>query len=125
METLEKTYTIQAPAEKVFEALTDEKNIEAWSGAHATMQTNPPGEFSLWDGRISGHNKTVEPRKIVQDWKAENFQEFSQVTFTLNDSNGTTTLHLLHENIPDDEIRSIDKGWDEYYVGPLKEMVEK
>jgi hypothetical protein len=31
----------------------------------------------------------------------------------------------VHENIPEGEVDEIADGWKRYYLGPLKELLEK
>jgi len=123
MATIKKTYQIRTSLEKVYEALTDPELIEEWSGDDAIMtESNLP--FSFWGGSIHGVNKMVTKNKIVQDWKEEHWESYSLVTFLLSESEGVTTLELIHEDVPERSAKSIDKGWDKYYLSPLKEMLE-
>ncbi|MEQ8687885.1 MAG: SRPBCC domain-containing protein [Imperialibacter sp.] len=124
MGAVTKIYLIKAPLQKVYNALTIKALIERWSGAEATMDTNVGGEFALWGGSIHGINRQISNKLIVQDWKEKNWSAFSKCTFNLSESGGTTTLELLHDNIPSGSVKSIDNGWDEYYLTPLKELVE-
>jgi hypothetical protein len=43
---------------------------------------------------------------------------------TLTHKGGCTAVHLLHENVPDEEAEAIDDGWERYYFGPLKKLLE-
>ena len=125
MKTLKKTYEIKAPADRVYRALTDETVMEKWSGQPVRMNARPGGEFMLWDGSIHGVNREVNKNKIVQDWQEKKWDKPSKVTFKLEEQEGLTKLELLHEEIPEASFSSIVKGWDEYYLGPLKQIVEK
>lgn len=124
MNKVEKKYNIQASLSQVFEALTSVDKIEEWSGASAKMESNAGGEFSLWDGAIHGINEEVSKIRIVQLWKEANWDVYSHCVFTLKEQGQSTELWLLHTDIPQSSVKSIDKGWDEYYLGPLKEMLE-
>lgn len=124
MGTVTKTYSINATAEEVYNALINEDLIEQWSGDEATMDIKPNGLFSLWGGSIHGVNIEVTPTKIVQDWKEEGWSDYSKCTFTITQKGNSTELHLLHEDIPENSVKSIDGGWDDYYLGPLKELLE-
>lgn len=124
MGTVTKTYTISATAKEVYNALVNKDLIEQWSGTEATMDIEPNGKFSLWGGSIHGVNLEVTPNKIVQDWKEEGWNEYSKCTFTITDKGDVTELYLLHENIPESSVKSIDSGWDDYYLGPIKELLE-
>jgi len=45
--------------------------------------------------------------------------------FTLSEKDGVTTVDLTQTNIPDSELEDIEKGWKSYYMGPLKDLLEK
>ncbi|MCR9248800.1 MAG: SRPBCC domain-containing protein [bacterium] len=124
MKTVIKTYTIASTPEDVFKALTEVPLIEAWSGSEATMDLNTGGEFSLWGGDIHGINKKISPDQIIQDWKESTWPEYSLCTFNISREGSNTKLELIHENVPDQSANSIDGGWDDYYLGPLKELLE-
>jgi uncharacterized protein YndB with AHSA1/START domain len=132
MNTIHKTYEIKAPIAKVWQALTDPELINAWgAGPDAKMGAEEGAEFSLWGGDIHGKNTKVEPEKLlVQDWYGDSdWDEPSKVTFALSDDNGVTTVALTHENFPLDEdksdIDSFASGWDDYYMEPIKQLLEK
>lgn len=120
-----KEYTISAPLERVFVALTSHVEVEQWSGSEAIMDTSPNGEFSLWGGSIHGINVQITKHRIEQKWKEEKWVSFSKVVFELKEYEEGTKLKLLHEDIPEDSLNDIDQGWDDYYLGPLKYHVER
>ena len=124
MRTIVKQYTIAAPLREVYLALTDTHIMEQWSGSAVVMELKEGGTFELWDGTIHGFNRKLTESCIIQDWKEESWKEFSQVTFRLFETNRSTQLELVHEHVPDESSSSIDKGWDEYYLGPLKALLE-
>lgn len=124
MNKVEKTYQIKASKSEVFDALTRVDKIEQWSGATAKMNLAPDGEFSLWNGSIHGINQVVSDSKIVQLWKEASWTSYSKCIFTLKEVDQSTMLVLEHTDIPESSLASIDKGWDEYYLEPLKEMLE-
>ena len=124
MKKLSRKYEIKARLSEVFHALTSEDLIEQWSFSEAKMDLKPGGKFSLWGGDIVGVNREVSETRLVQDWKEAPWPEMSRVTFTLSEMNGITTLELVHEGIPEASFKGISEGWDEYYLGPLKDVVE-
>lgn len=123
---IEKTYRIAAPRNLVWAALTDPIHIETWSGAPAFMADKPGTEFMLWDGDVRGRNLQVDPGHIlVQEWYGGDWDEPSIATFTLWDaSDGGTFLELSHSNVPAEETADLDTGWDDYYLGPMKRLLE-
>ena len=81
--------------------------------------------FKFWDGDIFGKNlEVVKNKKLVQDWSENGWENPSRVTFSLISNGGKTELTLIHENVPGKELKSIDDGWDEYYLSPLKNLLE-
>lgn len=126
MKTLKQKYVIKAPIGKVWQALVDPQLIDDWGAGSAQMSDKEGFEFKLWGGDIYGKNIKVIPNSLlIQEWTAPNWENPSKVTFSLKEDKGQTTINLLHENIPDKEATEIDYGWDSYYMGPLKEYVEK
>jgi len=124
---IHKTYVIDATREEVWAALTDPKVIERWGGGPVAMGAQPGFAFRFWDGDIHGTVRTVDPdRSMLQEWYGGEWDEPSFVCFTLTDEpSGGTRVKLDHTNVPADEAADFDAGWDAYYMGPLKELLEK
>ncbi len=126
MARIEQTYTIKAPAAKVWQALIDPKVIDTWGGGPAIMDDQISTEFSLWGGDVHGKNTEVVAEKLlVQDWDDGRLPHASKVRFELSEKNGVTTLHLVQADIPDGRFDDLDDGWHDYYLGPLKELLER
>lgn len=125
MKSLKQNYLINAKIEKVWDALVDPEIIAKWGGGPAEMNDTEGFKFKLWGGDIFGKNIEVIPeKKLVQEWYAGKWGVPSIVSFNLNEKNNTTILNLVHKNIPDKEFKDIEKGWKEYYILPLKQLVE-
>jgi activator of HSP90 ATPase len=123
---IRKVYKISTPIEQVWKALVDPEIIDKWGGGPSKMDEKVGTEFRLWDGDIHGKNvEVVKEKKLVQEWFSGDWPEPSTVKFTLKSENSKTILELQHTDVPDDEVDDIDQGWDDYYLGPLKEMLEK
>lgn len=126
MAVIEKSYVINASAEEVFEALVNPELIQIWSGDEAKMSADIGAEFTLWSGQMFGKNMEVVPnKKLVQEWCYEQWNEPSKVTITIKAKGKTSTVTLMHENVPDKSLNSIADGWDTYYFGAIQEMFEK
>lgn len=125
MKTIQQNYLIKAPLEKVWQALVDPKVIDEWDGGPAEMSDRVETQFSLWGGDIHGKNiEVILYKKLVQQWKEDDWQDFSKVTFKLSKKGDKTQLDLLHEDIPDSKAKDIEAGWKSYYLGPLKDLLE-
>ena len=126
MRTIRQVYTIEAAPHRVYEALTNADVISAWSGGEARMDARPGGTFSLWDGSICGTNLELETeKKLVQGWKEDTWDTESRVTFTLTPDGNGTRVDLLHEDVPDDAYDDVAEGWNIYYLGVIKENLER
>ncbi|MFI5240645.1 MAG: SRPBCC domain-containing protein [Candidatus Saccharimonadia bacterium] len=126
MKTIVQNYEISATIDQVWEALVSPSKIEEWGGGPSVeMQATKGSEFKLWGGDIYGTNTKVEaPKLLEQDWNTDGFDKPSKVTFALSAKNGVTHLLLTHSNVPDDREQDISEGWKEYYLGPMKQLLE-
>lgn len=123
MKDFKKYFSIPAPPDDVYLALTNANTIHLWSGEEAVMSTEPESEFSLWDGSIVGKNLEFDPgKKIVQQWYFGEQQESSIVTIKLHEDNDGTSVELRHTNIPDQDYNDIVEGWTNAYFGSLLEF---
>ena len=124
MKDLKKYYILHAEPGDVYNALTNQKMIEIWTGEDAVMSTEAGSEFSLWDGSITGVNLEFEEgRKIVQQWFfGDDAAEASVVTIKLHPDKKGTSVELIHTNIPDEAFKNISEGWEEDYFGALREL---
>lgn len=129
MKTITQKYFINAPIEKVWNALTNNKEIDGWGAGPAKMDDKEGTDFSLWDGSIWGKNiEVIKHKKLVQEWysnEENKWTEPSIVTFTLSENSDGVTIDLLHENIPDKNVKDIEEGWKDYYLGPMMDYLEK
>ncbi len=122
MKNIKRYYILNARPKDVYNALTNKRMLEIWTGESAEMQPVAGSEFSLWDGSIAGLNiEFEENKKIVQQWFFDEADE-SIVTMKLHPHRKGTSLELLHTNIPDEAYENISDGWDEDYFGALNEL---
>lgn len=126
MKNYKKYYTLPAPPDEVYLALTNPLSIKLWSGGDAQMSTEVDSEFWLWDGDILGKNLAFEAnKKIVQQWYFDGQVEPSIVTIKLHEHQKGTSVELLHTNIPDDSFDEFVEGWDTSYFAELLEFFEE
>lgn len=122
MKQIKRYYTITAEPKDVYNALTNKRMLEIWTGEDVVMELEPNSEFSLWGGSITGINLEFEEnKKIVQEWFFDEEQK-SIVTLKIHPHKKGTSVELLHTNIPDDAYGNISEGWDEDYFGALNEL---
>jgi len=138
MEKIEKKVSINAPAEKVWKALTEPKQLGEWMMMPTTFEPVVGKEFTFkaegmegWDGYFHCIVREVEVnKKLVYTWNSGMINAETLVTILISETEGQTELTLIHtgwENLPA-EMRSqmIDghsKGWDERFVKKLSELL--
>ena len=126
MKNFKKYFTLPAPVEDVYLALTNPKSILLWSGDWAEMSEVSGSEFSLWDGSIVGKNLEFETnKKIVQQWYFGEDSEDSIVTIKLHAKGEETSMEVEHSNIPDEAFSDIVEGWNNSYFASLLEFFEE
>jgi activator of HSP90 ATPase len=124
--TIRKVYKISSTVDQVWNALVDPSVIDEWGGGPSTMDSKVGTEFELWNGDIYGKNiEVITKSKLVQEWFGGDWAKPSIVTFTLKKDNSNTILELEQIDVPDKEFEDIEYGWDDYYIGPMKLMLEK
>ncbi len=127
MKIIKQTYNIKAPVEKVWQALVDPKIINKWGGGPAAKMDDKVGtEFKLWGGDIRGKNtKVVKKVELAQNWISGDWPTPSKLVFKLSAVKGGTQVDLIQTGVPAEDIDDIADGWKEYYLGPLKDFLEK
>lgn len=123
MKNFKSYFVIPAEPKDVYNALTNKKMLEIWTGEDAIMEAEPGTEFSLWGGSITGLNiEFEENRKVVQQWYFGEQEEPSIVTLILHPEKKGTSVELRHTNIPDEACENIIEGWKEDFFGALREL---
>jgi uncharacterized protein YndB with AHSA1/START domain len=129
MPTIKKEYFIAVPPRILWDALTDTKQIEGWgAGPDAVMTMEEGGKFSFWGGDVTGKNLDIEPEKsLVQEWTMNGATTEVTVTLSEGEFEGEegTNMTITQTDVPEAEVEEFDRGWDEYYAGPLKEFCEQ
>jgi activator of HSP90 ATPase len=126
MKDFKKYYSIPAPAEDIYLALTNPVTLQLWTGEPAIMSAEPGSEFSLWDGSIVGRNIEFEAgKKLIQQWYFGDQPEESIVTILIHPKGMSASVELLHTNIPDEDYDDIVDGWNDSYFGALREFYKE
>jgi uncharacterized protein YndB with AHSA1/START domain len=127
MKIIRQSYLIAASPAEVWRALTDPEMIAEWSGADAVFEPTVGAEYELWDGSFCGEIVEAIPnQKLVQTWQPDYWEtEDSVVTFTLTPVGHKTRVALLHENVEAFDYEGTKEGWELYYLGAIKQMLEE
>jgi len=132
METksIKQTVTFDAPPQKVYELIMDQKKHAAFTNSKVVMSKEINGKFDVFDGYCSGYNiELIDGEKIVQAW---NFVEdgwpsdhYSICTFTFKHIETGTKLVFSQTLIPAHKAEELKSGWKEFYWKPMKEFLKK
>jgi uncharacterized protein YndB with AHSA1/START domain len=134
---IERVYN--APAEKVWQALTSADAMRHWYFDLPEFKAEPGFEFEFHgkgkDGQDFLHKcrvTAVEPgRKLTHSWRYEGYPGESYVTFELFPEGDKTRIKLTHEGLEtfpqdtNDFARgNFEMGWNQIIGTSLKEYVE-
>ena len=127
--TIEQSVTFNASPHDVYEALMDSEKHSRFTGAKARISREVGGEFSAYEGALSGTNLELVPdAKIVQSWRGsdEGWEpgHYSTATFSLEKIDGGTRLTFVQTGVPEKSFEDISEGWQTYYWAPMKQMLE-
>ena len=125
------TQTVQLPVKpvEVYDALVNPLKHAEFTGAAATGDASPGGEFTAWDGYIHGTYLELErARRIVQHWSTAEWPEGyppSRLEFHFALKNGGTEVTMVQTEVPVSQAAAYEKGWHDYYWKPLAEYFSR
>jgi uncharacterized protein YndB with AHSA1/START domain len=127
---IEYSIQIEAPAEVVFEMLTDAKLLTEWMAQHADVDSRPGGPFRwVYENGdvVLGHFVEIDPpRRLVlaYGWEHPASRAIApgstRVEITLEEADGATMLRLVHVGLPAAEEDAHRSGWS-YFLGRLEQ----
>ncbi len=99
-----------------------------FTGSPASIDDRVGGEFSAWNGYITGKNLALDPgRRILQSWRTTDFPADapdSELELMMEACTAGTVFTLIHRNLPPDQVEDYRLGWEEEYLQPLKDYLE-
>jgi uncharacterized protein YndB with AHSA1/START domain len=121
--TVERTISIAASPETVWEFFVDPEKLVRWKGMTAELDPRPGGTYLC--EVIPGHTargKYVEldpPRRLIFTWGWESQEGVppgsSTIEVVLTPEGDGTSLHFVHRDLPSAEAaESHAHGWDHY-----------
>ncbi|MHB8645376.1 MAG: SRPBCC family protein [Thermomicrobiales bacterium] len=119
--TIEKEIFIRATPERVFRALTEKADLEAWFVKEATVDLRVGGALRLfWDPEsVEGVFLEVDPpRRVVFTWdERPQVEGITTSAFTLTAEGDGTRLHLIHSGFGsgtawDRLFEGVNSGWE-------------
>jgi uncharacterized protein YndB with AHSA1/START domain len=134
-ETITKSITVDAPPSKVFQAITDEKELTNWFPSIARLDARVGGsvefQFQRADGTVDHIvlGKVIEiipDKKFSMSWKNTSDPNFPDtvVTWMLEPDGGKTKVKLVHSGFEKGKWLDLhDGGWS-YFAGRLVEYCQ-
>ena len=120
--TLKETFPVKP--EVLYKAWLNSEEHTRMTGGEAVCTDHIGGDFTAWDGYISGKNKSLSPNKeIVQDWRTSEFEETqadSLLTLQFKEIPVGCELTLIHTEIPEGQS-DYAQGWIDHYFIPMKD----
>ena len=131
---------ITASAQRIWEALTNNSQMQQWYFKLDSFEPTVGFTFSFYGQGQKGekykHNcriTAVEPgKKLSYTWEYENREGSSEVSFELFPDGDETLVRITHtgldsfpKNNPDFDASSFSKGWNHILGISLKDFVEK
>lgn len=111
--SIEKELFLQAPPERVFQALTEAEQLVHWFLSKAEVDLRPGGEIKFkWGTGASNFGKILvlePPHRFSYTWEALSPSP-TTITFELAAEQDGTHLHLMHTGIGTGE------SWDHFYT---------
>lgn len=131
---------VNAPAEKVWAALTDKAQMKEWYFDIPDFELGEHREFNFFEpGGGNNYHHHAEILEIIQNKKLKHtwtYPEFSKektiVKWKLEEDGDGTEITLTHKGLEnlhhlgkDFEKESFENGWTEIVTKNLKQFVEK
>ncbi|HUB08302.1 MAG TPA: SRPBCC domain-containing protein [Myxococcales bacterium] len=125
-DTLVQEITIEAPAERVFDALAQPEQRLAWWGRTGRFRTTrmesdlrAGGAWTMWfetphgPATVGGVYRAVErPRLLAFTWRPSWYDaQESLVTIELAETGGVTKVRLTHSGLTGAADRASNAGW--------------
>ena len=118
------TATFAVPASVIYITWLDSIGHTHMTGAEAECSDQPGGEFTAWDGYISGRNLELIPDKMIrQAWRTTEFEpgqpdSIVEISFTdLAENKAQVTIKHTHLQEQDSQYK---QGWLDFYFTPMK-----
>lgn len=133
---IERVYN--APAEKVWHAITDREAMKQWYFDIKEFKPEPGFEFQFEGGteeksyvHLCKITEVIPNKKLTYSWRYEGYEGNSFVTWELFPEGNRTRVRLTHEGLetfpasnPDFAKSNFEQGWTDILGDMLRKFVE-
>ena len=122
-EELKLTLKLPVSPEVIYNAWIDSITHRDFTGGNAAIDARNGGNFSAWDGYITGIMLKLEPyHRIIQSWRTTDFHPMdpsSTLEIILEKDEEGTQVTFHHTDIPFGQSEKYEQGWKEFYFEPM------
>ncbi|KAL6661296.1 hypothetical protein ACP70R_000680 [Stipagrostis hirtigluma subsp. patula] len=122
--TIEMTEKFYCRAKDMYEILMDENRWRGFTQSNARISREVGGEFSLFDGSITGVNEELQEGKLIaQKWRFGSWPDglYSSVRLVFDEpESGVTVIKLKQTDVPEEDkygnstvVENTERGWRE------------
>lgn len=122
--TIEMTEKFYCRAKDIYEILMDENRWKGFTQSNARISREVGGEFSLFDGSITGLNEELQEGKLIsQKWRFGSWPDglYSSVRLVFDEpESGVTIIKLKQTDVPEEDkygnstvVENTERGWRE------------
>lgn len=124
-----QSVTLPAPADILYKMYVNSELHAAITGGQAEVHAEPGGNFTAFDGTLTGTIlHVVKSKLIVQTWRSASFKENDpDTTLILNFSTigGKGRIDMVHLDVPAHGYNRIKDGWHTFYWQPWRDCIGK
>jgi activator of HSP90 ATPase len=124
---MQKVVFKKTTPKSIYDLYMNAKKHSMISGSPVTVSAKEGAAFSAHNSYITGTNlKLIKDKLIVQTWRAQNWDATTSDSIfmiLLEPKGKDVIMHMVHANVPDAHVESIDKGWYEHYWNPWKQFL--
>ncbi|XP_037952188.1 activator of 90 kDa heat shock protein ATPase homolog 1 [Teleopsis dalmanni] len=124
VQTLTMTIEFYCNAADLYNTLTKQDLVSAFTRAPAKVDAIRGGEFILYGGNVQGKFEELVPEKIIkQSWRLKSWPlgHYSNVEINLEEAKSCTQLLLKQTGIPASEFDTMKTNWQRYYWNSIKQ----
>lgn len=122
---LTATFPISAGA--LYDAWIDAAGHHALTGAPATSDPRVGGNFTAWDGYISGTWRELHHgSRLVMSWRTTEFPADAPdatVVVSFTPVPAGVQLRLEQSGTPADQVAQYRQGWEDFYFEPIRSWI--
>lgn len=122
--TIEMSEKFYCRAKDIYEILMDENRWKGFTQSNARISREVGGEFSLFDGSITGVNEELQEGKLIaQKWRFGSWPDglYSSVRLMFDEpESGVTIIKLKQTDVPEEDkygnstvVENTERGWRE------------